>query len=43
MSSPSRAMVQSDCTEYIALPSPIMAITFASGAAMAAPMATGMP
>ena len=43
MSSPSRAIVQSACTVYIALPSPISAITLRSGQATAAPIATGMP
>jgi len=36
-------MVHSDCTVYIALPSPSSASTFRSGAAIAAPIAVGSP
>src|SRR5436305_15108742 len=39
---PSRAWVQSDCSVYIALPSPTMQITLRSGHATAAPVATGV-
>jgi hypothetical protein len=39
----SRAIVQSDCTVYIAAPSPFSEITLRSGAATAAPTATGIP
>src|SRR5712672_2866859 len=39
---PSRAWVQSDCSVYIALPSPTMQITLRSGQATAAPVATGV-
>src|SRR4029453_9534556 len=39
---PSRACVQSDCSVYIALPSPTMQITLRSGHATAAPVATGV-
>src|SRR5206468_11258731 len=39
---PSRACVQSDCSVYIALPSPTMQITLRSGHANAAPDATGV-
>src|SRR4029450_8481164 len=39
---PSRAWVHSDCSVYIALPSPTMQITLRSGHATAAPVATGV-
>ena len=39
---PSRACVHSDCSVYIALPSPTMQITLRSGQATAAPVATGV-
>src|ERR1700693_1728093 len=39
---PSRACVHSDCSVYIALPSPTMQITWRSGQATAAPVATGV-
>src|SRR5205807_5751142 len=39
---PSRAWVHSDCSVYIALPSPTMQITLRSGQATAAPVATGV-
>ena len=39
---PSRACVHSDCSVYIALPSPTMQITLRSGHATAAPVATGV-
>ena len=35
-------MVHSDCSVYMALPSPTSAITLRSGQAMAAPTATGV-
>src|SRR5580704_11796479 len=38
----SRAWVHSDCSVYIALPSPTMQITLRSGQATAAPVATGV-
>src|SRR5215210_8957774 len=38
----SRACVHSDCSVYIALPSPTMQITLRSGHATAAPVATGV-
>src|SRR6476646_3459369 len=40
--SPSLACVHSDCSVYIALPSPTMQITLRSGHATAAPVATGV-
>ena len=43
MSKFSLAIVHKDWTVYIALPSPSKEITFWSGHATAAPMATGMP
>src|SRR6185295_12120607 len=42
-SRPSRAIVHSDWIVYMALPSPIMQITFRFGHATAAPTATGPP
>src|SRR3984957_14530598 len=39
---PSRACVHSDCSVYIALPSPTMQITLRSGQATAAPVETGV-
>src|SRR3954453_15791773 len=39
---PSRAWVHSDCSVYIALPTPTMQITLRSGQATAAPVATGV-
>src|SRR3974390_3291743 len=39
---PSRACVHSDCSVYMALPSPTMQITLRSGHATAAPVAIGV-
>src|SRR5439155_22330481 len=39
---PSRAWVHSDCSVYMALPSPTMQITLRPGQATAAPVATGV-